>query len=90
MLETILYLVVAIERITEIVLGQLFDQIEKLQPYKWTLMYAAMVLGIVAAFTFDLDVLTLLGNDVSVLGQVLTGLIIGGGSNFLHDLLPGG
>lgn len=90
MLETILYLAIAVERVTEIVFGQPFDKIEKLKPYKWTLMYVAMVLGVVSAFTFDLDFLTLVGQDLTLFGQVLTGIAIGGGSNFIHDWLPGG
>lgn len=90
MIETIVYLAIAVERVTEIVFGKPFDQVERLRPYKWTLMYIAMVLGVVSSFTFSLDFLTLLGQDLSLFGQIITGVAIGGGSNFIHDLLPGG
>lgn len=88
-LQSALFLAVVVERLVEWVFGTAFDKIEKLKPFRWTLMYVAGVLGIVASLQFDLDLLTLSGLAPSLLGQVLTGVLIGGGANLLHDLFEG-
>lgn len=86
MLESIAVLAIVVERITELVFGTAFDKVPKLAPFKWALMYIAIILGVAAALTFQLDLLSAAGLPASVLGQILTGVAIGGGANFVHDL----
>jgi len=89
MLESILFSALIVERLTEWVFGTLFDRVERLKPYRWALMYCAAALGIVAAFSYSLDLFALAGQPASVFGKVLTGVAIGGGANLIHDLTPG-
>jgi hypothetical protein len=54
-----------------------------------TLRYAAMGLGVLLAVAYQADLLALVGliSPISpYVGYVVTGLVIGRGSNFLHDL----
>jgi hypothetical protein len=83
-----------VEALVEAVFGTLFDKVPALTPYKWTLMYIAFVVGIIGAFVYRFDLMYLLAvylDDkatltITTFGTVLTGLGIGRGSNFLHDL----
>jgi hypothetical protein len=53
------------------------------------LRYTAVVLGVLLAIAYQADLLALVGlvSPVSpYVGYVVTGLVIGRGSNFLHDL----
>lgn len=61
------------------------------------LMFTSLFLGLVSAFAFGLDVITPLvqpfitDNSVMPLpitGTLFTGIILGGGSQFIHDLWP--
>ncbi|HML40365.1 MAG TPA: hypothetical protein PKD23_06765 [Bellilinea sp.] len=96
----ILFLGVFIESIVEAVLAPLFDHFPLLEPYKWAQAYAAVALGVVAAFLFRLDLIYLVGMllakmtnvdpnpiPITVFGLILTGLAIGKGSNYLHELI---
>ncbi len=96
----ILFLGLFIESIVEAVLASLFDHFPKIQPYKWTQAYVAIALGIVAAFLYKLDLIYLFGMllakltgvdpspiPMTALGLILTGLAIGKGSNYLHELI---
>lgn len=49
----------------------------------------AMILGIVIAIAADLDIFAAAGIklNVSYVGNILTGLLISRGSNFVHDIL---
>ena len=82
-----------VEALVEATLGQVFDKVAKLAQFKWTLMYAAMVVGVVGAFIYSFDLIHLLGEwlnapmPVHPFGEILTGLAIGRGSNFIHDLI---
>ena len=57
--------------------------------------YISAALGLVAALAFGIDLVTptLEGFGVvpavSWAGKVITGLVLGGGSNLIHDLWPG-
>ena len=83
-----------VEALVEAVFGTLFDKIPALTPYKWALMYVAFLVGIVGAFVYQFDLLYLLASyldkattlTINAFGIILTGLGIGRGSNFLHDL----
>ncbi len=56
--------------------------------------YVALALGLAVAFALGFDLFALMGFRPTAvwapwLGQVLAGLIIGRGSNFVHDFLEG-
>ena len=72
------------ESLTEYVIGTLFDKIEKLKPWRWTLMYIAAIVGVFLAYYYKLDLLALIGSDPTPVGFAFTGLIIGRGANYLH------
>lgn len=92
-LAIVLFIAFLIETLVEFVLGTLFDKIPKLAPLKWTIMYVAIAVAIFAAFLYRLDLVSLLAqflgtNDIpqTTFGIVVTGVAIGKGSNYLHDL----
>jgi hypothetical protein len=82
-----------IESLVEAVLGTPFDKIPFLTPWKWTLMYAALGVGVIGAHVYQFDLLALLSQylgtpiKTTFFGVTLTGLAIGRGSNYLHDLV---
>jgi hypothetical protein len=51
--------------------------------------YAAALLGVAVCVAYNADVLALLGRPAQIpfVGAILTGLLIGRGSNYLHDVL---
>jgi hypothetical protein len=57
--------------------------------------YASLLLGVVFSWGFGLDLATPLATAVGAspfvpwAGYLLTGLLVGGGGNFLHDSWPG-
>jgi len=86
-----------VESLVEYVFGQAFDHVPAIQPYRWLLVYIPLGVGIGGAFLFGFDLLYLLGNWLeadwptlavpSWYGMALTGLAIGRGSNYLHDVV---
>lgn len=68
-----------------------------LQKYEWdaATAYVALALGVAFSWSFGIDLLTPLAAAVELspfvpwAGYLLTGLVVGGGSNLLHDLWPG-
>jgi hypothetical protein len=96
-LAVIFLLAFLVESLVEYFVGQLFDRLPALQPYKWLLMYVAAAVGVGGAFLFGFDLLYLLGNYLgaewpalaspSWYGMALTGLAISRGANYLHDLV---
>jgi hypothetical protein len=75
-----------VESFIEYLLGTPLNKIPRLAPYKWALMYAAMLTGVGLALYYQLDIVALIsGQPHSVVGQVLTGMVVGRGSNFLHQ-----
>ena len=74
------------ESSVEYVLGTPMDKIPALKPHKWLLMYAGLLVGVGLCFFFELDLVAPLYGDVSWVGQLLTGLAVGRGSNYVHDL----
>jgi len=88
-----------VESLVEYLLGTPMEKIPALKPWKWILMYVAMAVGIGLALYWKIDLIAIIANGVaqlsqfeftwkvSLIGQILSGLIIGRGSNFLHDFL---
>lgn len=83
------------ESLVEYLFGTLADKITVLTPYRWTLMYISAAVGVGLAFHYQFDLISLiLGNVLTWVGMLLTGLVIGRGANFVHqfvsEYLPGG
>jgi hypothetical protein len=99
-LAVIFLMAFMVESLVEYLFGQAVSHLPILQPYAWLLMYAAAIVGVIGAFLYGFDLLYLLGNYLGVpvdaypimasptwFGTLLTGLAIGRGSNYLHDLV---
>ena len=84
-----------VESLTEFVFGKPFDKVPALAPHKWLLMYIALLVGVGVCFFYRLDIVALLAQyagaptfaAVTWLGMLLTGMAVGRGSNYLHDLV---
>lgn len=91
-LLVILLLAFLVESLVEYFAGQLFQRVPVLQPYSWALMYIAAIVGVAGAFVYRFDLLYLLAQFAEVplqsssFGIALTGLAIGRGANYIHDL----
>lgn len=92
-LAVIFLLAFLVESLVEYLFGKVVDNIPALTPYKWGLMYVSAIVGVVGAFIYGFDLLYLLGQFVGAgipstgFGVALTGLAIGRGANYLHDLV---
>lgn len=92
-LAIILIVAFMVETIVEFTFAPFFDKIPTLTPFKWIQMYIALAVGVVAAVVYKFDVIFLLGLyfkqpiPVTMVGVILTGLAVGKGSNYLHDLI---
>ncbi len=60
---------------------------------KQTMPLVGMILGVVLCFGFGQDIMALVGLNAPVLGKIFTGIIVGRGSDYLHQFatkfLPG-
>jgi hypothetical protein len=92
-LAVILLMAFLVESLVEYFFGAIVNNVPKLAPYKWLLMYVAAGVGVAGAFIYKFDLLYLLGGFMEVnipstwFGVLLTGLGIGRGSNFIHDIV---
>jgi len=87
------------EGMTEYLFGTIADHILGADKYKWLLQYVAAAAGVGLAIFYAIDLIQLTGSlagmpmDNTVVGQVLSGLVIGRGANYLHQFvstyLPG-
>lgn len=94
----IMFIGFIIEALVEFLFAPLFDKVAKLTPFKWLQMYIAVVVGVIAAFTFQLDLIHILSLFLSQVsgtiaiiaitpfGLIVTGISMGRGSNFIHDI----
>ena len=96
------FVALVIERLLEVFGSPIYSAIEKFltgevsenQPY---MVYVGLVLGLLLAYAFSIDAITptleSLGQtfpaNAGWAGWVVTGLVMGGGSNLIHDLWPG-
>jgi hypothetical protein len=84
-----------VESLVEYLFGRLFDQVKALQPHRWLLMYIAAAVGVGGCFFYGFDLLYILGGYLGNggpagpgwFGVLLTGLAVGRGSNYIHDLV---
>ena len=92
-------LAVLLEGAVEYLIGTPMDQSEKAKKWKWLLIYPSMILGILICLYYGLDLIVLIvyvlsklaGGEVvwnvTWVGMILSGILIGRGSNYLHDFL---
>lgn len=92
-LAVVLFIAFLVETLVEFLLAPLFEKVPKLAPFKWVTMYAAIAVAMYAAFLYRLDLVFMLAQFLGVqeipqttYGIVVTGIAIGKGSNYLHDL----
>ena len=82
-----------VESFIEYFIGTPISQSPKLEPYKWVLIYVSAVVGVIVNIFYKIDLISFLGQlsgttiPVSWIGIVLTGLAIGRGANFVHDII---
>lgn len=94
-LAVILALAFLVETLVEFIFGTIFDRVPKLTPYKWTLQYIAVVVGLIGTFHYQIDLMAILGEvvksspaiAVSWYGMGITGIAVGKGSNYLHQFI---
>lgn len=82
-----------VETLVEAVFGKLFANIPVLKPYSWTLFYIAVAAGVGGAFVYQFDFVYLLSQFVEApvaqtpYGIAITGVSIGMGATYVHDLI---
>jgi len=92
-LAVIFLLAFMVETLTEFLFGDLFNKVPALVAYKWTIKYIAVAVGVGGAWVYQFDLVNLLsqyvdaGLPASPFGVVLTGIAIGKGSNYIHQLI---
>src|SRR5512140_1343518 len=87
MLQVLLILATALEEGLEATLGKLFDTMPVLVPYKGSLFFVNLALGVALVWLLRMDVLPLALPALTAppaLGITLTGLLVGGGSKAVH------
>lgn len=89
----ILALAFIVQSLTEALFGRVMDHFPVLQPFKWALVYLAVVVGILGSFVYQFDFMYLLGRfadsplDKTNYGMVITGISIGMGASYIHQLI---
>lgn len=89
----IFFLAFLVESLVEYLFGQPFEHMPALAKYKWLMMYIAAAVGVLGAWIYSFDLISLLGVYIGMalpvtwFGVILTGLAIGRGSNYIHDLV---
>ncbi len=92
-LGVIFLLAFLVETLVEFLAAPLFDHLPALTGVKWAQMYLAVAAGIAGAFVYRFDLLYLLGGFLGVniacnaFGVAITGIAIGKGANYLHDVV---
>ncbi len=68
--------------------GDAIDWLDDNTPLYWDKL-GTLVLGVLVAVFAQIDLLALVGIEleIAVVGMILTGALIGRGSNFVHDLI---
>lgn len=93
-LAVILLVAFMVEAAVEAVFGTIFKHIGVINPYSWALIYISFAAGVLMALYYRFDLVALLAEQLSGLvqtpsvpGMILTGLMIGRGSQAIHDLI---
>lgn len=86
------FLAVIVERLVEHFIKPLLARAGQ----SWLAPYAALVLGAAVSLAFGIDVFSPIATAVGVemtapwAGLALSALVVGGGSQFMHDIWPSG
>ena len=76
------------ESMVEYLFGSLVDHVPALDKFRWTLMYVSAGVGVGLAFFYELDIIRLItAEDITPVGMILSGLMIGRGANFVHQFV---
>jgi len=81
------------ESLVEYVLGTPFEKFEKLKGWKWALLYVSLGVGVWMAFTWKIDLIWIIAQqvgyqiDITWQGIFLSGAIIGRGANYIHQFM---
>ena len=92
-MAVILLLAFLVETLTEFLFGDVFDKVPVLVPFKWCLKYVAVAVAVAGAFIYKFDIIQLLGEFLEAgipltnFGIAISGVAIGKGSNYIHDLI---
>lgn len=92
-LAVILFVAFITESLVEAVAAPLFDNVPGLKNYKPYQLYVAMLVGVLAAFLYRFDLIAILADyagaavPVTPFGLAVTGLAIGRGAGFVHDIM---
>lgn len=63
-----------------------FDRIPVISDLRWLLIYASLAASIGVSVFYGLDIVALLtGDEVTMVGMVITGTFIGGGVDVVHN-----
>lgn len=75
--------------IIEGLIAYLFGKREDYEPTRPYLKYVSLALGIGAAIAYKVDLLAMVGlvSVVPFVGYIVSGLVIGRGSNYLNDII---
>lgn len=79
---SVLLLATLVEGFTE----YLFGEVQSAKPY---LRYIALALGVGVSLAYGIDILGILGlvSPFPLVGQIISGLILGRGSNYVNDIM---
>ncbi len=80
------FLATVAEAIVEGFVAPVFDRYPKLTPHKFWLFYVAWAVSGVLVFLSGVNLFEQFIPNYGIVGQVLTAIVAGRGSNFLHDL----
>lgn len=76
------------ESLTEYLFSPIFENIVRWRPYKFLLVYVAAGVGLGFSIHYQIDFLAMIGGvQPDPVGMIASGLIIGRGSNFLHEFV---
>lgn len=81
------------ETLVEALFGRIADHVPVLTPWKWTLVYLSVGVGLLGAFNWQFDFIQLLGQSVGIevrittLGLITTGVGIGMGAAYIHQFI---
>jgi len=87
-LAFVFFLAFLAESLTEYLFGTPIDKVPTLKQYRWALMYVSMLVGVGLSFAYGVDLVNMIfGVATSWVSVLLSGIVIGRGSNFLHELV---
>lgn len=81
-IATALFLATLVNRLVAMLVTPLFERRGWDKKY---VLYVAVLLGVAIAFAFNADLFTIAINHY--VGVTVTGVVVGGGANLIHDLL---